>query len=116
MWDLIWTYFDYWVNRVPWWLLPGIAGIALVVTWAYWGPIWKVLPGPVKTVILAVIGALTFYGIGRVKGREAEKRMDDLRQARAAEDKRRIEDEVKSLPDSGVDDRLRKSGWMRKRK
>ena len=113
MWDIVTTYVGYGINRVPWWLLPALAGVALVATWAYWGPIWATLPRPVKTAVLAVGGALAFYGIGRVKGREAEQKMQDLRQARAADDKRRIEDEVKKLPDSDVDDRLRKSGWVR---
>jgi len=115
MFDTVSIYFNWIIGFVPPWLLPIIAAVALLATMQLWLPIWTLLPSKAKAAILFFFGGFALYGFGRYKGAKSERDKRNLDNAKAVEKKAEIHNEIESLDDKSVDDRLRDRGWMRPR-
>lgn len=111
--DTISIYFNWFIGFVPGWVLPIIIAVALLTTAQFWLPIWTVLPSKAKAAIGIVAGALAIFGFGRYKGAKSERDKRALDNSKAIERKAEIHNEVESLDDKSVDDRLSRNGWMR---
>lgn len=111
--DTISIYFNWFIGFVPGWVLPIIIAGALLATVQIWWPFWAVLPSKAKAAVGIVAGGLAIFGFGRYKGAKSERDKRNLDNAKALKRKAEIHNEVESLDDKSVDDRLNRNGWMR---
>lgn len=102
-------------NFVPWWVYPAIGIVLVAVFWQPIFAIWNLLPKGVKALLVGAGVAVMTYVAGRNKGSKDERAHRDALDAKAYKRKQEIKDDVAKLPDSAVDDELRRNGWMRDR-
>ncbi len=78
---------------------------------------WWILTGPFKYLwlILAAVGtALAALARARSQGRAQERARQEAEEARRIKVRENIDAEVARVPDSELDARLERGGWLRK--
>lgn len=107
-------------NYIPWWVwiiitaggggailafVPG--ALALVVS------IWNMLPRPIKFVLGGAAAVVVAYLAGRNKGSKDERTMQAKRGAQATQNRKEINDEVRTMSPTKVDAELKRHGDFR---
>lgn len=99
MFDMIWNSI---IDHIPLWGWMVIFGVPGIVALYYLSPIllpiWRMLPPPVKGIILAVGAGLLAYLGGRYKGRANAEEEERKRNARVQQTRDEVDREVNALP------------------
>lgn len=99
------------VDHIPLWGWMVIFGVPSIVVLYYLSPIllpiWRVLPAPVKGILMAVGAGLLAYLGGRYKGRANAEEEQRRRDAQALEKRTEVDREVGKLSGSEAQKRLR---------
>lgn len=103
--------FNWIIDHIPLWawivLVVAGGGVVLAYTYPILLPIWRMLPGPVKALLITVgVGALAFLG-GRHKGRKNAEEEERRRNAEALQKRVEVDREVGKLSGDEAQKRLR---------
>jgi hypothetical protein len=104
------------VDQIPLWGWFIIFGAPIGALLFYFGPvllpIWRMLPGPVRGVMIAAgVGLLAWLG-GRHKGRQNAEEEERRRNAEALKKRTEVDHEIGSMSGGQVENRLR-DRWTR---
>lgn len=104
------------VDHIPLWGWFVIFGVPAGVLLYYFGPIlypiWRMLPTPVKGILIAIgVGLLAFLG-GRYKGRANAEEEERRRNAEAMRKRNEVDNAIDNKSPSQVQDQLR-DRWSR---
>lgn len=107
-WWLIWIW-----NAVPWYVPIAVLIVVIAFCWQWIAPIWLILPKWLRWLIAATIAIITAVQYGRNRGMQAEQERRKALNARAVQQRDKIDERVKAMPPNAVSDALRRNGWMR---
>lgn len=104
------------IDHIPMWVWLTVSGCALGAALYFFSPIliplWRVLPGPVKALLIALAtAAIAFLG-GRYRGRANAEEEERQRNAEALQKRAQVQNETDKMSDKEVGDDLR-DRWTR---
>jgi membrane protein implicated in regulation of membrane protease activity len=110
---MIWDFIIDHIPPVVWWTL-GLAGGGALLYFFYpvLLPIWRMLPAPVKAVLVAAAAAAIAYLTGRYRGRADADEQERRRNAEALKKRTEVDSEVGNLSDKEARNRLH-DRWTR---
>jgi membrane protein implicated in regulation of membrane protease activity len=104
------------VDHIPLWGWLVIFGVPSIVALYYLSPIllpiWRMLPAPVKGILLAVGAGLLAYLGGRYKGRANAEEEERRRNAEALQKRAEVDNEIGKLSGKETESKLR-DRWTR---
>lgn len=99
-------------NHVTWYYLLIPIVIAIGFCWQWIAPIWFILPGWLRWVIVMAIAMIVAVQYGRNRGVAAEQARRKSLNEHAVATRDKIDAKVKAMPPNAVSDALRRNGWM----
>lgn len=94
------------LDRLPWWTWIAAILVPLVLTYPWWGPIWRSFPRPLRSTIAGVLLALGALLVGRSQGSRSERERQKARDAQAEQRRREVDRAV-----SNLDPAARERAW-----
>lgn len=107
--------FDYFISSIPLWVWITLVALIAGLLFYFFSPvilgIWRLMPNWLRITLGAIFAALGIYAAGRHKGYKDVKAREDELNKKAAENRRKIHEDVQKLNPTDTDKRLNK--WMR---
>jgi hypothetical protein len=111
---MIWNYI---IDHIPLWGWIVIVGVPILALLYFFGPIllpiWRMIPMPVRLVLIGIGTAILAFLGGRYKGRANAEEEERRRNAEALQKRNEVDSEVDRQTDKQTADRLR-DRWTRR--
>ena len=108
MFEIIWNSI---IDHIPWWGWLIIVGAPIGALLFYFGPVliplWRMLPLPVRAVIIGAGAAFVAFMGGRYRGRANAEEEERRRNADALRKRQEVESEIGKLKTGEAEKRLR---------